>query len=176
MIPFNPFSSLTAKIYGGVAVAALTLAAVQTVRIEGFLFVDGYKDEVASLQKKVSDMETASNEAWMLAQKQVAETEAHYAKLAKENARAETEIRTVYRDRGSAYADRMRADQVCRAPTASASGGDPAPLGDRPGPDAVILGRADFDILVGNTARLEAVHNWGEEMIVTGAAKVIDDR
>lgn len=175
MIPFNPFSGLTAKIYGGVAVAALTFAAVQTVRIEGLLFIDGYKDEVAALRKKVSDMETASDEAWMLAQKQVAETEAHYTNLAKENVRVETEIRTVYRDRAGAYADRMRADQVCRAPATPTPGGDPAPLGDRPGPDAVVLGRADFDILVGNTARLEAVHNWAEELIVTGAAAVVSN-
>ena len=175
MIPFNPFSGLTAKIYGGVAVAALAFAAVQTVRIEGFLFIHGYKQDVADRDAKIAAMSKASDEAWMLAQKQVAETEAHYTKLAKENVRVETEIRTVYRDRAGAYADRMRADQVCRAPATPTSGGDPAPLGDRPGPDAVVLGRADFDILVGNTARLEAVHNWAEELIVTGAAAVVSN-
>lgn len=55
---FNPFSALTSKIFAGVAIFALTLAAIQTIRLEGFFFFDGViekleKERAAHITTKV---------------------------------------------------------------------------------------------------------------------------
>ena len=173
MTPFNPFTAVLSKVYAAVAVFCLSLALIQTVRIEGFLFVDGYKDEIASLEKQIVDNDRASDEAWLIAQKQVKDTEAYYAAKAKETEDVEATIRTVYVDRSNANAGRMRADKVCSALAAPTPGGDPAPRDNGPGPDAVVVARPDYDILVGNTARLEAIHQWGDALIKDGRAVVV---
>ena len=46
-MPFNPFSALASRIYGAIALAALAFAAVQTVRINGFLWIDGLEQQLA---------------------------------------------------------------------------------------------------------------------------------
>lgn len=42
----NPFTAITSKIFGSVAIAAITFGAIQTVRIEGLWFIDGYVDKL----------------------------------------------------------------------------------------------------------------------------------
>lgn len=104
---------------------------------------------------------------------QRAQIDAMRAKLdtaAKDNAHVETQIRTVYRDRAGTYADRMRFDALCRSQAPAPAQDQPAPVDHGPGPDAVVLARSDFETLVGNTARLEAVHQWGESLIADGTA------
>lgn len=102
----------------------------------------------------------AQNKAW----------EAKSTTLAKEADDAETELRASYGARNVAYADRMRADKVCRSSAAPAGQIDIAQSGNGPGSDAVMVSRADFDTLTGNTARLEAVHQWGEALVRDGLA------
>lgn len=67
MIPFNPFSGLTAKIYGGIALLAIAFACVQTVRIEGFWFIDGYVKEGRKKDKRITDLIDASEKAAKIA-------------------------------------------------------------------------------------------------------------
>jgi hypothetical protein len=62
-VMLNPFSALTSKIYGAIAIAALTFAGVQTVRIEGFWFIDGYADKLANANATIAQMEQASEDA-----------------------------------------------------------------------------------------------------------------
>ena len=102
----------------------------------------------------------ARNKAW----------EAKTDTLAKDNRNVEADLRARYGALNVAYADRMRTDKVCVRPTTPAGQSDPAPIGDSAGPSAVMVSRADFDILTGNTARLEAVHDWGEQLIQAGLA------
>ena len=102
---------------------------------------------------------------------QVAADQAKFDQTAKDNANVETQIRTVYVDRGGAYADRMRFDKTCVRPADPASEGNLAALDNGPGPDSVVLSRADFDTLTGNTARLVAVHQWGADLIAAGLAE-----
>lgn len=72
------------------------------------------------------------------------------------------------------YADahRLRPETYCRlsgqadAPPANGI----APDRDGPGPDAVVIPRADFDQLRDNTLRLERVRQWGESEIGAGRA------
>lgn len=71
-----------------------------------------------------------------------------------------------YAARADDYARRMRFSALCPAAggaTGQSSGaqqGHAAQGADRPGADAVILSRADFDILNDNTRRLKAAHDW----------------
>lgn len=70
------------------------------------------------------------------------------------------------RDRAGGNADRMRFSALCPAVGGGAGTADgTAPAGsaaraDRPGADAVVVERADYDILVENTARLIAARDW----------------
>lgn len=75
-----------------------------------------------------------------------------------------------YAARADDYARRMRFAALCPAAggaTGQSSGaeqGHAAQGADRPGADAVILSRADFDILSDNTRRLKAAHDWAVEV------------
>ena len=90
-----------------------------------------------------------------------AEKADHDYKLALEDQRARDDV----------YARRMRFD-VQAAAFAAAAGGAASPAegtaqaagaaqdADRPGADAVVVERADFDILIENTRRLIVAHDW----------------
>lgn len=75
-----------------------------------------------------------------------------------------------YAARADDYARRMRFSALCPAAgsaTGQSSGaqqGHAAQGADGPGADAVILSRADFDILNDNTRRLKAAHDWALEV------------
>ena len=101
---------------------------------------------------------------------QVKAVEAKYTIAAKENDRAEQTLRRDLGALAAANADRMRADKVCRSYAAAPSQGPTAPVDHGPGPDAIILERRDYDTLIENTLRLEAVHQWGEGLVKDGLA------
>lgn len=84
-----------------------------------------------------------------------------------------------------AAADRFARSNSLRTRTAAAQGaagraggerqGDAAAGGDRSGSDAdVVVPRADFDVLVNNTARLIKVNQWGDDLIAEGLAQKAD--
>ncbi len=101
---------------------------------------------------------------------QVKEVEAKYAAQAKDNERDEANLRRSLGALAADYADRMRADKVCFRAAAAPSQGETAPVDHGPGADAIFLGRADYETLVGNTARLQAVHQWGQGLVEAGLA------
>lgn len=125
---------------------------------------------------KLVQLEQASAANLAAQRAQIEALTAKMADNAKENVRVETQIRTVYRDRASSYADTHRIDVrdgVCRG-TASAPGEGPvAPQPDSPGQDAVLVSRTDFDLFVENSARLEAAHRWAQSLIDDGTAEAI---
>ncbi|WP_156367210.1 hypothetical protein, partial [Novosphingobium sp. KN65.2] len=55
-MPFNPFSALTSKVYGAIALMLLTALAIQTIRIDGFLWIDGLADKLAARDKTIAEM------------------------------------------------------------------------------------------------------------------------
>jgi hypothetical protein len=122
-----------------------------------------HKAELARIEQA-----SAANLAAQIAQ--VKAVEAKSAAIAKDNANAETQIRTVYVDRGRANAERMRFDKVCSSAASGPAQDNPAPVDHGPGPEAIVLERRDYDILIENTARLEAVHQWGDTMVKEGLA------
>lgn len=170
----NPFSALTSKIYGGIAIAALTFGAIQTVRIDGMFFIDGYVDKLAARDKTIKDMEKASKEATaaqIALNKAVTNKQADIARKADND---ETYRRDIA-DRSSGYASRMSAQGYCKQ-TDSPSESSDTESGIRPGADAVMVSRSDFDILTGNTARLLDVKSWGDALIQEGLAVPVETK
>ena len=110
----------------------------------------------------------AANLAAQVAQKR--ELEAKLAAQAKENAYVEKALRAELGARAADYANRMRLDKVCRSAAPSPGKDSPAPVDNGPGSDAVVLERRDYDILIDNTVRLEAVHQWGKSLVKDGLA------
>lgn len=169
---FNPFSALTSKIYGGLAIAAIVFAGVQTVRIDGLWFIDGYADKLADANKTIKQMEQASKDATaaqIALNKQVTDKQTQIAKDADNDQTTRRDIA----DRSNDYANRMRAENYCRKASAtpednSSQDRDPASA------DAVVLSRADFDTLTDNTARLVEVREWGQRLIQADLAVPVD--
>ena len=91
--------------------------------------------------------------------------------LADENEALQKRIDAAYTPAADRYAGRMRFDKVCVSNAPATAEGQVAEVSDRPGADAVILERADYDILIANTLRLKAVHEWGEGLKAAGVAE-----
>lgn len=112
----------------------------------------------------------------------VASEENHKAQIAlnKANTDKQTEIarltdenqanRIVMASRADDYARRMSAKGYCERQASPPAKSNIAQSGDRPGDDAVVLSREDFDVLNRNTARLTDVKLWGDKLIIEGLA------
>lgn len=132
MIPFNLFSALTAKIFGGIALVLLAFATIQTIRIEGVwcndgdrpkCLIRGFKQELQIIRVNLAEAEAnaraeaakhkATKEAYIAAQAEAAEMEA--ARIARVIARQQEitdEVKTEYRRQLAAvraHANRLRA-------------------------------------------------------------------
>jgi hypothetical protein len=166
---FNPFSAITSKVYGALAVFFMGLALIQTARIEGFLFWDGLYEQLGDARDTIAGMKIASENAGkeQLALNQAVQSKQdQIARLTDENETNRLKIASA----ADAYARRMRWGNHCPAKTNTAPESDPSEGGDRPSEDAVILSRADFDILNANTGRLMDVNAWGNKIVAEGLA------
>ena len=76
-------------------------------------------------------------------------------------------------DLGRAYADSLPAKGYCRKADSPSESGF-AQGGDVASDTAVVLERNDYDILVGNTARLVQVKAWADDLIGQGLAVPVD--
>jgi len=131
----------------------------------------GKQDAQATIAKRdatITQMEAASKiatAAQIALNKAVTDKQTQIARLTDAN---ETNRRNVA-DRSSDYARRMSAKSYCREASATTKS-DSAKGGDRPSAHAVVVSRADFDILTGNTARLIDVKAWGDDLVKAGLA------
>lgn len=126
---------------------------------------------IARWEQAAKAWQQASDANRALAVAQVKAVEAKSAQLAKDNQDHEQDLRAQLGARSAAYADRMRADAYCRSTAPAPAEDHPAPVDHGPGADAVVLERADYDILVANTVRLQAVREWGLELVKAGVAE-----
>lgn len=158
-LPFNPFSGLTAKIYGGIAIAAITFGAVQTVRIEGLriwpLKIEGYAAANARLTAEKAAYIAAQREAEA---KQKAADQSNIAgQLAaiRQQDAAHVQLEAARRSAVSEFrtAGRVRLEAACRSP----SGAGVAPLRDNPRPPAD--GQAPGDFVAVKPEQIDA---WSE--------------
>lgn len=163
------------RILFGSALALLGgLLLIQTARIHGFLFWDGLKAENTELRKTVFDITEAQKRAGKERDalfKQVSDKQRNIARLTDENETNRLKLASA----ADAYARRMRWQNHSRAEAGPSTESNPSQGGDSPDPDAVILSRADFDILNANTARLMDVKAWGDKLIEEGLADVYQD-
>jgi len=149
-------------------------ALIASLCLSGWLYM-GKADALATIAKRdatIGQMTAASKiatAAQIELNKQVTDKQTQIARLTDAN---ETNRRDVA-DRSGAYASRMRAKDYCRqADLATQSG--VAQGGDSASADAVVVGRADFDILTSNTARLVDVKAWADRLIGEGLAVPVD--
>lgn len=134
-------------------------------------------------RKVALDQQTAFNHAAIeAAQKAEADRIATEAKSASNARKADNVIPpSVTHQRAAAdrYADahRLRPEADCRlsGPAGAPPANGAAPDRDGPGPDAVVIPRADFEQLRDNTLRLERVRLWGESEIEAGRAMKVGD-
>lgn len=159
----NPFSILTSKIYAGLAIFFLSLALLQTVRIEGFLFIDGYKETLAERDKTIADIAVAQEQADLAQTKMLADTIQKYKEQANEADIRASAAASTGRAAADRYADahRVRADALCarQADTTPASPATPPVDGPSALPDMVAVPRKDYDVLTNNTTRLDRIVN-----------------
>lgn len=166
-MPFNPFSALTAKIFGGASVLLLiALALTYSWGSAGWRTADAYKT-AHRLQKEAYISAQAAARDKAIAQ--TIRTENRYAELARKAEHAESQLDTALRDAAARFAAarRVRPEDAGRAPGGSAAPaqGDHAPDRDGPGADAVVLTRPEYDQFVSNSLRLERVRRWAETLI-----------
>lgn len=177
----NPFSALGAKLFGGLSLALALTSAGLLVRGN---YWQGRADGWEATAGKWKDAQQAHEAAYIAAQKSAADA-AHTARLATEEQsrliaeRADHEDLDAARAAAARFADARRvqdgATRSAGSPASSAgaaSQADAAPRSDGPGADAVVLSRAEFDQLTGNTLRLEQVRRWGQSLVDAGLAAV----
>lgn len=168
-MPFNPFSALTSKIFGGSSLALLMALALSHCSDKRHT---AQRDEARAT---IAKMEQASEQA---RQAQIAvnlATEARYrAEAEKTDAEHQKEL-ALARSASDHYARAhgLRAYCAGGSDQALAPAEDNAPQGgDRPGAPAnvVVVQRNDYDLLVDNSLRLKAVHDWGQSLVKEGLA------
>lgn len=172
MIPFNPFSILASKVYAGVAIAGLTFAAVQTVRIEGLriwpLRIEGYAAANERLRADLARVIVAQAEAERFAIEARAATE----KLSKGLAdAADAQARHLDADSRRNLADRVRQAPRCSA-SGSASPGVPDNPARDPGADpaGVYLTLDEADALRRHEVRSVTCEGWALDLMAQGLA------
>jgi hypothetical protein len=142
-MPFNPFSAITAKVFGGLALAFLAFATVQTIRIEGVwcsdvdagekpaCLVRGFKQELQIVRIDLAQAEAnhlaevskhkATKQAYREAQEEAARIQAEIieAEVARQE-RITDEVRKSYQQRIAAL--RARADRLRDEAAAAGAG------------------------------------------------------
>lgn len=149
----------------------IALIAFLWIKLYGLLWWDGAIEQRDKARAQVVQVEAASAEnARKLAQRdrEFADTT---KRLSDENEVLHARLAAAKSVPARTYAERMRFDKVCVSNAPAAAQGEIAQDRDRPGADAVVLERADYDILVANTVRLQAVREWGLELVKAGVAE-----
>lgn len=164
---FNPFSSITAKIYGVIAVAALCFALIQTARIEGFLFWDGLYEQLGDARDKVKKYETAIAAATKVAEEEKARIEADNERKAKDAAELETKLRADYDSRLARWLQNNRRTagstnlpEASKAPEGTAKAGAAAVIPE----DLALVPVADLELSAQAFAKLEALQAWAKSV------------
>ena len=172
MLPFNPFSGLTAKIYGGVALLAIAVAGVQTVRIDGFWFIKGYAERLANSEKREGQLIAASEKNAQEQSRIMAENTAQQNQIERLNREKSQLNALAIRDATSRYADNNRLHKICP----NIGGTDPAAKdsaaqgNDGLQADSIVVSKRDFDVLNGWAERGIQYSNWARELVAANLA------
>lgn len=164
---FNPFSAITAKVYGITAIACLTFALVQTARIDGFLFWDGLYEQLGDARDQVKKYETAIAAATKLAEEEKARIEAENERKAKDAAELETKLRADYDSRLARWLQNNRRTahnanlpEASKAPEGTAGAGSTSVIPE----DLALVPVADLELSAQAFAKLEALQAWAKSV------------
>jgi TolA-binding protein len=173
---FSPVGRILKALWAWATKDPMRLVIIALLALSAFLALSNaslrgdvrHKDKVIALRDAtIKDMDRASKEAraaQIALNKQVTDKQTEIARLSDD-----VQNRNKLIARANDYAGRMSAKGYCRKASAAAESGI-AESGNGPSADAVILERADFDILNANTARLADVFAWGERLKAEGLA------
>ncbi|WP_395391516.1 hypothetical protein WBP07_12770 [Novosphingobium sp. BL-8A] len=177
----NPFSELTAKIYAGLFGAALAVAAVQTVRIDGLWFITGLEDKLQTARTNLTEEQhgraddradwarqvaaaTAAKDAAEKASKEIAtDAEASHQSLLADNAGLREYI----------AAHRLSQNSGSGAAATDGAAGDlPAGLSEAGTAGAfVATAEADLHACDAGYAYALGAYEFGQQLIMKGLAK-----
>lgn len=173
-MPFNPFSVLTSKIYGALALMAITFACIQTVRIEGFLFIHGYKQDLRAAENEIADWKRANEDA----KRRLAERDQQVEAVNKELANATNIISDAAFDSARPavirYRDTHRLSEDCArvldAGTYPMSGNPETPPNPAPPPGMVAITVKDYDFLTDAALQAAVDAEYFQALIRSGQA------
>jgi len=164
---FNPFSAITSKVYGALAVFFLGLALIQTARIEGFLFWDGLYEQLGDARDKVKEYEAAIAAATKLAEEEKARIEADNERKAKDAAELEAKLRADYDSRLARWLQNNRRTarnanlpEASKATEGTAGAGAAAVIPE----DLALVPVADLELSAQAFAKLEALQAWARSV------------
>jgi hypothetical protein len=164
------FSALTSKIYGGVAIAALSLAAIQTVRIEGFWFIKGYAQKLQEANRAID----------MMAVARIQQVKVNQERKDKSNETAKDADQEYQIAKGNVgpaitrYIDHWRVRNACQSvPGASdtASKGNDTGISEEMPAGAVLVSEGDVQACTDATTYAIAAHNYAAAKIEAGIAE-----
>lgn len=163
---FNPFSALTSKIFAGVAIFFLSLAIIQTIRLDGFFWIDGViekldKERAAHIATKVG-YANAQLVAAEMNKKQVEAIKQRYDAIATET---ENEYEKRLADNRAALRQWMRA-KAAPSIAQSTGAGSPATMPGEPvqDPTEAIVPVSDLEIAVDNYSQLVSLIEWAKKV------------
>lgn len=163
--------SVVLSIFKGAVAYPWQAALIVSLCLSVWLY-SGKQNALATIAKRdatIAQMEQASKDAraaQIALNKQVTDKQTQIARNA-DNAKNDIV------ERGNRAADRMRAKDYClKANSTAASSASQG--GDVASDTAVVLDRRDYDILVGNTARLVSVKAWADRLIGEGLAVPVE--
>ncbi len=163
-MPFNLFSPIIAKVLAGTSLALLLAFGVQTARLNIRTDQrDNYKLANDTMKKAYTAAEATAT-AKAIAAKLT--TEAGYrVKAEKTDAEYQTALARAQRA-SDAYRLRSQIPRGASNGAASPANGSGPESPDRPSSstELVAVTRDDFDILVENSVRLEAAHDWAKTL------------
>lgn len=167
------FSALTSKIFGGVAIASITFAVVQTVRIEGFWLIKGYEQRLDDAEGTIADMRIAAELA-LSAQEAMNNhrrtLDTNNAEIADvkftANKSAASAAATVYIDRW-----RVRKDSGCPGATDSPSQGRPAVVPEAMPAAGVLVSEQDVRACTDATTYALGAYDHAARQVATGVAE-----
>lgn len=177
-MPFNPFSALTSKIFAGIAIFAISFAVIQTIRLDGFFWIDGViekleKERAAHITTKVN-VANAQRVAAEMNRKQVAAIKERYDAIATET---ENEYEKRLASNRASLRQWMQARAVVRPPE-SAGTGSTAPMPAEVVPDATqtefLVGAEDLEIAADNYSQLVSLIEWAKRVGETSTSPAKD--
>ena len=173
MLPFNPFGGVMAKIYGGVAVFALAIAGVQTVRIDGLWFIKGYVERLEESRERESKLIAASETAVREQKRILDENTTAQREIERLENEKSTLRNTAIADASSRYAANNRLSKVCPNFTGQAATGpadNSAQGDDGVQAGAIVVSERDFNVSNDRTADAIRYEEWARALVAAGLA------